>query len=85
MPDPDELAKLAAEFYGTLTRAGMPSEAQMPATAGIPAMSAMPAIPGMAAMPALPNTPEMPAMPAGAQVPGFLFPDRRALDRSDHA
>ena len=42
MPDPNELAKLAAEFYGTLTRAGMPAETQLPAMPATPEMPAMP-------------------------------------------
>ena len=52
MPDPNELAKLAAEFYGTLTRSGIPSEATMPS--GVPT--------GM--IPVAPTMPATPAMPA---------------------
>ena len=81
MPDPNELAKLAAEFFGTLTRAGMPADAQLSGMPAMPAMSAAPAMPGMVAMPTLPNTPEMPAMPAAGGIPGFSFlTDARSIE-----
>ena len=70
MPDPNELAKLAAEFYGTLTRAGMPAETQLPAMPATPEMPAMPAVPSSSELPGLPD---VPAMPAAAQIPGFSF------------
>jgi cysteine desulfurase/selenocysteine lyase len=58
MPDPTELAKLAAGFYGTL-----------PSSAGAdPAL-----IPGMPAMPAMSAAPGIPAMPALSLPPAFSF------------
>jgi cysteine desulfurase/selenocysteine lyase len=84
MPDPNELAKLAAELYGTLTRSGIPAEATMPSgvpTGIIPVAPTMPATPAMPAMSATPEMPVMPNVPGIPDVPGFSFmTDLRSLE-----
>jgi len=57
MPDPAELAKLAGEFYGALSRETVPDPAR------VPGMGEVPAIPGVPAIPAVPTSPAMPLPP----------------------
>jgi cysteine desulfurase/selenocysteine lyase len=79
MPDPTELAKLAAEFYGALPTGGVPSAGWVPEVASLSAAPAMPvasAAPGMLVLPGMPATPAVPAMPAmpgTSLVPAFSF------------
>jgi cysteine desulfurase/selenocysteine lyase len=84
MPDPNELAKLAAELFGTLTRSGIPSEATMPSgvpTGMIPVAPPMPTTPAMPAISATPEMPVTPNMPRVPDVPGFSFmTDLRSLE-----
>jgi cysteine desulfurase/selenocysteine lyase len=84
MPDPNDLAKLAAELFGTLTRSGIPSEATMPSgvpTGMIPVAPTLPTTPQMPAMSATPEMPVMPNMPGIPDVPGFSFmTDLRSLE-----
>ena len=69
MPDPNELAKLAGEFFGALPRENSPDPAQIPA---------MPALPGTPSMPAMQGVPAMPEM---SLPPAFAFlGDVRALE-----
>jgi cysteine desulfurase/selenocysteine lyase len=84
LPDPAELAKLAAEFYGTLSRLGMPADTTIPSTVPSAPIPVAPAMPATVAMPAMSATPEMPVMPNTPgipDVPGFSFmTDVRSLE-----
>jgi cysteine desulfurase/selenocysteine lyase len=93
MPDPAELARLAAEFYGTLPNAAIPDTPQVPAMPGTPALpgtpstAGMPNMPSTASLPSMPSLPDVqatqaaPALPAMSLPPAFAFlGDVRGLD-----
>jgi cysteine desulfurase/selenocysteine lyase len=72
LPDPAQLVSLATEFFGALSRDGVPDPAQLPD------MTSVPAMPGMAAMPGVPAVPDM---PTASLPPAFSFlGDVRAIE-----
>src|SRR6185436_12747623 len=76
LPDPAQLAKLAAEFFGALPSEATMDPAQiagMPALPGTPSIPSAAGIPSSAGMPGIPSTPEVPAMPAMSLPPEFAF------------